>query len=166
MFHSLTARLTSVVPLAVAFVVFGACADAPTEVAPDAAALAMSRATANKPVQLEFAKCLADPENFVWHGTVTGDVQGGLTTVLTDLRIAGPIWHVRFDWIVSAGDQSFVADLNGILNTRTGAVVMSGRATEEFDYLAGAQVQERGQLVDPENSCFEGTIRVLPATAR
>jgi hypothetical protein len=99
----------------------------------------------------------------VWQGTVDGDVTGTLETRLTERRISGPIWHVRFDWIISAGDQSFVADLRGTLNNNTGAVVMNGTVVE--GYLLGARVHEEGQLVDGATLRFHGSLRLMPATA-
>lgn len=138
------------------------CADTPTTIEAGSAALSKAASAPNQPVRLEFAKCAV--VTGVWEGTVTGDIEGDLRTELTELRVTGPIWHVRFNWIISAGEQSFTADLRGILNTVTGRVVMNGRIVE--GYLAGAQVHEQGQLVDAENSCFVGTIRVMPATAR
>lgn len=137
------------------------CVDVPTATLPGDAALSEAATAPNQPVRLEFAKC-AIAEG-VWEGTVTGDIGGDLRTELTSLRITGPIWHVDFNWIVTAGEQSFVAALSGTLNTLTGRVVMNGTVIE--GYLAGAQVHEQGQLVDAENSCFVGTIRVMPATA-
>ena len=86
-----------------------------------------------------------------------------LTTRLTSLRVSGPIWHVRFDWIVHAGAQSFVADLGGILNTDTGRVVMDGTVVD--GWLRGARVHEEGQLVDSQTLHFVGTIRLMPASA-
>ena len=75
----------------------------------------------NEPVRLEFHKAISDPVGFVWTGSVSGDVSGGLTTRLTGLRVSGPVWHVRFDWIIDAGERSFVADLVGTLKTDTAA---------------------------------------------
>lgn len=136
------------------------CSDSPTAPPPD---VALSTADAPQhPVRLDFNKCLVDPAG-VWEGEVTGDVGGDLRTELTGLRIAGAIWHVRFDWVIDADDRSFVAALEGTLNTRTGAVVMNGRVID--GYLHGAQVHEQGQLVDAASSCFAGTIRIMPATA-
>lgn len=127
------------------------------------AAGATGAAASNEPLRLTFDKSISDPDNFVWTGTVSGDVSGSLTTRLTGLEISGPIWQVRFDWIIQAGEQSFVADLSGILNTNTGAVVMNGTVVDGF--LSGAQVHEEGQLVDPETLRFVGTIQIMPASA-
>jgi hypothetical protein len=125
------------------------------------AAAAQQAGAASAPVQLTFDKS-AISAGF-WQGTVAGDLSGSLTTVLTELRVAGPVWHVRFDWIVDAGGSSFVADLRGTLNTETGAVVMNGTVVDGF--LEGAQVHEKGRLVDPATLRFQGSIRLMPATA-
>lgn len=127
------------------------------------AAGAASASAANEPVRIGFDKSISDPTAFVWTGSVTGDVSGGLTTRLTGLRVAGPIWHVCFDWIIDAGAHSFVADLSGTLNTNTGRVVMNGTVVE--GWLSGAQVHEEGQLVDPAKLRFVGEIQLMPASA-
>ncbi len=103
----------------------------------------------------------------VWEGSVSGDVNGDLTTVLTACNgpnpCSGPIWHVEFDWIIDAGAESFTAHLSGVLNNETGAVTMDGTVVDGF--LQGAQVHEEGQLVNAATLRFEGSIRVMPATA-
>ena len=71
--------------------------------------------------------------------------------------------QVTFDWIITAGAESFTAHLSGVLNTQTGAVVMNGTVVDGF--LRGAQVHEVGQLVNPAALGFEGTISVMPSTA-
>ena len=125
-------------------------------------AVAVPAASAsNAPVRLGFDKAATGPG--VWNGTVSGDIEGSLETRLLDLEVAGPIWHVTFDWIVDAGPSSFTARLSGVLNTKTGAVVMNGNVVS--GYLLGAQVHEEGQLVDPATLEFAGSIRLLPATA-
>jgi hypothetical protein len=116
----------------------------------------------NGPVYLTFAK--ADPDgNYVWNGTVSGDIAGALETRLLAASQTNRILHVDFEWEVEAGAQSFLAVLSGTLDTQTGAVTMNGTIVE--GYLAGAQVHEEGQLVDPGNSGFEGTIAIFPASA-
>lgn len=115
------------------------------------------------PVRLTFDKTLVDPAG-VWQGTIGGDVDGDLTTVLTALEVSGAIWLVEFDWIVDTDDeQSFTAHLSGILNTNTGKVVMNGTVVE--GWLLGAQVHEEGQLVDAQTLQFQGTIRIMPQSA-
>ena len=113
------------------------------------------------PVRLTFDKVATGPG--VWHGTVAGDIDGGLTTDLLSLDTTGPIWHVTFDWVIDAGPSSFTARLSGVLNTTTGGVVMDG--TVVSGYLLGAQVHEEGQLVNPATIEFAGSIRLMPATA-
>jgi hypothetical protein len=122
-------------------------------------------ASASAPLQLTFEKESVAPG--MWEGTVSGDVDGDLTTFLTSCTgpdpCSGPIWHVEFDWIIDAGGESFTAHLSGVLNNVTGAVIMNGTVVDGF--LQGAQVHEEGQLVDAATLRFEGTIQVMPATA-
>lgn len=139
-----------------------------TPLAPDDARLARHATTA--PILLAFHK--TSVAEGVWEGTVwRGNVSGDLRTELTALRVAGPIWHVRFNWIIDVSGLSLVADLSGILNTNTGKVVMNG--TVASGDLAGAQVHEEGQLIEIEldeqgnivSTSFEGSIRIMQATA-
>jgi hypothetical protein len=127
------------------------------------AGAAAAPGTSNAPVRLDFDKTAVAPG--MWEGTVSGDFEGDLTTVLTSLRVAGPIWHVTFDWIIDADDPdySFIASLSGTLNPKTGKVVMNGTVVD--GYLLGAQVHEEGQLVDADTLQFQGAIRIMPATA-
>jgi hypothetical protein len=124
-----------------------------------------SPASASAPLGLTFEKESVAPG--VWQGSVSGDVDGGLTTVLTSCNgpnpCSGRIWHVEFDWIIDAGPESFTAHLSGILNNVTGAVIMNGTVVDGF--LQGAQVHEEGQLVNAATLAFAGTITVMPATA-
>lgn len=117
-------------------------------------------AAANDPVRISFEKSTSGPGT--WSGSVSGDVDGDLTTTLLSLTTTGVIWHVTFDWVVD-GDASFTARLSGTLNTSTGHVVMDGRVIEG-DYL-DAVVHEEGQLVDPATLHFQGLIRIMPATS-
>ncbi|MBI1296746.1 hypothetical protein GC175_17460 [bacterium] len=117
------------------------------------------RAQEDGAINLTFAKAAVDEG--VWEGTVGGDVEGNLHTVLLSADTSAPIWQVEFDWIIDADDKSFTARMSGTLNTETGAVAMQGEVIE--GWLLGAAVQEEGQLVDAETSAFEGTIRVVPS---
>ena len=122
-------------------------------------------ASAAAPLNLTFQKESVGAG--MWHGTVAGDIDGDLTSVLTGCTgpnpCSGRIWHVEFDWIIAAGAESFTAHLSGTLDTQTGQVVMNGTVVDGF--LLGAQVHEEGQLVNPATLGFEGTIRVMPSTA-
>ena len=117
-------------------------------------------AAASDPVLISFDKSTSGPGT--WSGSVSGDVEGDLTTTLLALTDTGAIWHVTFDWVVD-GDASFTARLSGTLNPSTGSVVMNGRVIEG-DYL-GAVVHEEGQLIDPATLHFQGLIRIMPATS-
>ena len=174
----LTTDTTCVVPAAAATRV-----DSPARVGFDDAEVADGASTAS--VELSFDSPF-DPTNpGVWVGTVAGDITGTLQTRMTDLQVSGPIWHARFEWTITAADtfasrpgapldvhssqttmttgQSFVADLSGVLNIETGAVVMNGTVVE--GYLLGAQVHEEGQLIDADTLRFQGTIQVTAAEA-
>lgn len=117
---------------------------------------------ANKPVRLSFEKCPSGEGT--WAGTVAGDVTGTLMTVLNSAEASDGILHVNFDWVVGAGTQSFTANLDGTLSTKTGRVVMNGTVVD--GWLEGARVHEQGRLApDLGENCFRGSIRVMPATA-
>jgi hypothetical protein len=115
---------------------------------------------ANDPVRLTFEKAAVAAG--VWEGTISGDIEGTLQSVLLTVDETGPIWHVTFDWIIGSGERSFTARLDGVLNTQTGAVVMDGTVND--GYLLGARVHETGQLVEAATSRFTGSITVFPAT--
>ncbi len=113
------------------------------------------------PLIWSFDKCLVDPLAGIWQGTAHGPTGGGeqLETQLTGLRQTDSVLHVDFDWQV--GD-TYLAQLSGILNLKTGAVVMNGLVANGEH--AGSRVHEEGQLYDAANQCFAGTIQVMPAT--
>ena len=118
-------------------------------------------ATASNALHLDFEKSIVDPAG-VWAGTVSGDIEGALRTELRSLTERGHLRLVTFDWIVDAGEESFVARLDGTLNTKNGRVAMRGRVIEGA-YL-GARVQEHGRLVDAATQTFRGSIRIMPAS--
>lgn len=124
------------------------------------------RAAAEPPVNLTFVKFEVPGPHppgvlAAWEGTVDGDFTGDLRTELRNAWPAGPnILHVEFDFIVSAGMNSFCTSLTGILNTKTGRVVMNGWVTDGSHL--GARVHEAGQQVpNPMTSQFEGIIRIM-----
>lgn len=111
------------------------------------------------PLIWSFDKCSVD--SGVWQGTAHGPTGTSepLETRLTALRQTDGVLHVDFDWYVG---ETYLAQLTGILNLKTGAVVMNGQVAE--GEYAGSQVHEEGQLYDAENQCFAGTIQVMPAS--
>ena len=91
------------------------------------------QAASSAPVRLTFSKSeLTTP--MVWQGTMTGDIVGTLQTRLLNLRVSGNIWHVEFDFLVTGANphQSFTARLTGILNLKTGKVVMNGTPIDGY----------------------------------
>lgn len=130
-----------------------------------AAPAASSASAANAPLQVNFVKHVVDPVNLVFEGSTSGAVTGSRTSRLVSLNnVSGPNYHITFDWIVSAGDQSFTARTTGIWNTLTGDVVMNGEIISS-GYLSGAQVHEQGHLVDPSTLTFAGFLQLMSATA-
>ena len=111
------------------------------------------------PLALSFEKCDPDRDS-VWQGSVSGDISADLTTSPTFVDDAQPVWQVAFDFVID-GEDPMKLHLEGTLNTNTGQVVMNGEVIEGA--LKGARVHEMGQLVDAEESCFEGSIRITPS---
>lgn len=126
-----------------------------------AAAPASNQGQAAKTLHLSFVKTANPFHEGVWQGTVSGDINGRLTTKLLAASGGGPVLDVRFDWIISAGAKSLTARMDGTLNLETGEVAMSGSVIQ--GYLLGARTSERGQLVDPKTSTFAGSILITPA---
>ena len=118
--------------------------------------LAGVRAQGDGDVNLTFQKAASGEGT--WAGTVDGDVQGNLETVLLTVDNSNPVWDVEFDWIIDAGDRSFTARMAGTLNSETGAVEMDGEVIN--GWMLGARVHEKGQMVDAETSAFEGVIQL------
>lgn len=102
----------------------------------------------------------------VWEGRVSGDIEGDLRTEFQDLRVAGPIWHVSFLWIIDGDDpsRSLTFEASGTLNTGTGRVVMNGTVVD--GWLMGARLHEEGQAQDPLGAEFHGVITIMRRTAR
>jgi len=127
--------------------------------APVALAGSATAAPQSAPLTWTFDKCAVGTG--AWQGTAHGPtgVAEPLQTQLTSSRQTDSVLQVEFDWHVGT---TYLAQLSGILNLKTGTVVMNGQVTE--GQYAGSQVHEEGQLYDPANSCFAGTIRVMPAS--
>jgi hypothetical protein len=122
---------------------------------------ATSASASDAPLRVTFDKHVVDAATFSFAGTTGGDAPGTLTSQLVAIeRVSGPVYHVTFDWFVTAGSHSFVARTSGIWNTKRGLVTMNGSVTS--GYLDGANVHEQGELVDPATLRFQGVIQVMP----
>lgn len=114
-------------------------------------------AAAQRPIVLEFEKQWAAPNYYV--GTVEGG--GTIEMWLFDKSVIGNTQHFRATVEVTSPSGSFAAAVRGQINFSTGRVVLNGTVTS--GWLAGAQVQEKSQLVDPDTGRFVGTIQIMPA---
>ena len=120
-----------------------------------------------KPLMLDYVKVESAPSSLNWFGNVTGDIDGNLETRVVGADQSGHILHIQTEWSVDAGTESFEAALVGILDTRTGRLVLNGEVTS--GYLAGAQVHDQGRMTgtDPTTggTVFTGFIRIMPGSA-
>ena len=104
--------------------------------------------------------------NCLWEGRVEGDVQGRVTIALRQVEspfeASNPVWHVRSRWKVEAASRgrSFKADLEGMVDWKTGASQLSGTITT--GWMKGAWVQEESRFVDGEP---KGVLRIIPSLA-
>ena len=99
-----------------------------------------------------FAGVSPDGANCVWQGSVDGATRGALTFELRQVedpsQAANPVWHVATHWSVEdpSNARSFDAQLEGMVDWRTGDFRLSGEITE--GWMKGAWVQEEGRFVD------------------
>jgi hypothetical protein len=153
-----TANLVAVCALFLA-----ACGDA-SPASPGAAALVVPAA----PIRMDYVKVETAAGSLNWLGHVSGDVNGGLETRVVAASQSGHILHIRTQWSVDAGAQSFEASLDGTLDTATGALLLNGEVTR--GYLAGARAHTEGRLTGTDTgtggTVFEGFLRIMPASAR
>jgi hypothetical protein len=119
------------------------------------------------PILMDYVKVETGPGSLNWLGSVSGDVIGALETRVVGASQSGHILHIQTKWSVDAGAESFEADLDGTLDTKTGRLLLDGAVMS--GYLAGARVHDEGQLTgtDPSTSgsVFEGFLRIMPGSA-
>lgn len=154
-------RRTVLLPFACALVLPG-CREAEPASPEMAAVLAPA-----SPLMLDYVKVESAPNSLNWFGGVTGDIDGGLETRVVGAEPSGHILHIRTEWSVDAGAQSFEAELAGTLDTKTGRLLLNGEVTS--GYLAGAQAHNQGRLTgtDPTTggTVFTGFLRIVPGSA-
>jgi hypothetical protein len=114
---------------------------------------------AQRPIILDFEKAWAAPDYYV--GTVDGG--GTIEMWLSDKRVIGNTQYFDATVAVDASGGAFTAFVSGQITFSTGRVVLNGTVTS--GWMAGAQVQEESQLIDPATFSFTGTIQVMPASS-
>lgn len=120
-----------------------------------------------QPLMLDYVKVESAPNSLNWFGGVTGDINGTLETRVVGAEQSGHILHIRTEWSVDAGAESFQAALDGTLDTKTGRLLLDGDITS--GYLAGARAHNQGRLTgtDPVTggTVFTGFLRIMPGSA-
>ncbi len=115
----------------------------------------------------KFAGVSADGISSVWEGSIDGAARGRIRVELHQVEgpteAASPVWHVVSHWSVDdpSGARSFEAELEGMVDWRTGATRLSGVITQ--GWMKGAWVQEHGRFVNGDAS---GTLAIAPQVAR
>jgi hypothetical protein len=126
------------------------------------AGAAAAAPAANAPVEVTFVKTAVDGVPGYYAGT-TGD-GGAIEMWVSNSRVTGSMQHFDVTLRASLSDgRSFTAMLKGTFNFSTARTLLTGVVTE--GWLAGAQVRERGALVDDDPLTFEGTLWLMPASA-
>lgn len=121
--------------------------------------VAAPAAAAQQPIILEFEKQWAGPDYYV--GTIDGG--GTIEMWLSDNNIKGKTHHFSATVDVTLPGRSFSAHVSGHYTFSTGQVVLTGTVTS--GWLAGAQVLEQSQLIDPTTGSFVGTVHINPASS-
>ncbi len=121
----------------------------------------------HQPLRLTFHNVLAgvvkDSGSSVWEGWTNGSVRGRLRLELQQVEspfeAAKPVWHVRARWTVDgvSNARSFVAELEGMVDWKTGVTHLDGAITA--GWMKGAWVQGEGQFV---NGDMSGVLRIAP----
>ncbi len=138
-----------------------ACGESANLVAPD-----ISASVSPVPLRFDYVKVEDGAGVFTWTGSVSGDITGSLTTQVVGVRWAGPIAHLSTIWTVT-GTYSFVAQLDGTLDTRSGKLRLNGEVTSGA--YEGAQIRTAGLLTDgvvgTSVTTFEGSGQLMSGSA-
>lgn len=115
-------------------------------------------------VQLPFEAAFAGASDAssIWAGQVRGQPGGRVRLLLhqveSPLAAANRVWHVEARWAVEESPtRSFTAELEGMVDWRTGVTRLGGVVTS--GWMKGAWVQQTGQVV---NGDMTGTLQVSP----
>lgn len=108
-----------------------------------------------------FAGVSPDGSGCLWTGNVTGAARGALTLEIRQVEgpedAARPVWHVVTHWSVrdSVGGRSFEAELEGMVNWRTGIAQLEGTITS--GWMEGAWVAQDGRV---RNGDLSGSLEI------
>ena len=100
-------------------------------------------------------------------GFVGGDATGSFAGQILGFNpiAKGNIFQLEALYVVTAGEQSFVAHIQGKQNNQTGEGVLNGVVTD--GWLAGSPVHVEFDVIECPQSpfgCFQGTIQVMSAS--
>jgi hypothetical protein len=97
----------------------------------------------------------------VWYGTASGGVTGNVTieALNNPPQVLRGTWVGTTRWQVVAGNNSFVAEMQGKINSYNGVLIMRGKVIDGTN--AGAQISAQGQVIAINPHRFAGTIRVV-----
>ena len=139
--------------------------------APSTSAITATQTQRNaRPVEVTFTKWVTVFPDMA--GFTGGDVDGTFEGEVLDRTALdnGVIvqLNARYQVIDPTGLHSFTAIIQGTQNNQTRSAVLNGVVTE--GWLAGSQVHVNFDVVRPcefgsSNTCFRGTIRVMPGSA-
>jgi hypothetical protein len=118
-----------------------------------------SASASSEPILIPFEKHWVGPGHYV--GTAGNG--GSIEMWVSNSSVTGSMQH--FDVTISATVPagSFTAVLDGTFNFSTAKTLLNGTVTQ--GWLAGAQVHESGRLVGLDPLTFDGTLRLMPASA-
>jgi hypothetical protein len=142
----------------------------PTAPSASAAITANQQPGSARPVEVTFTKWITSYPAMAGRtgGAVAGTFEGEVLRrtpfdngVIVELE-------ARYGVIDPGGHHSFTAIIQGKQNNQTGTAVLNGVVTE--GWLVGAQVHVNFNVISPcadgtSNTCFQGTITVMPGSA-
>jgi len=123
------------------------------------------------PARLRFTSAFAgvapDGQSLVWEGGVEGATRGRARLELRQVEgpaeAANPVWHVVAHWTVTdaSGTRSFTAELEGMIDWRSGTSRLGGVITS--GWMRGAWAQQEGRFV---NGDVSGSLAINPPPTR
>ena len=121
----------------------------------------ITRADDHGPLSITFEKCWTGDK---YEGEVDGDCGSGTVTfTFVSAPWGTSVLHFTGEYTIETAECSFKAVCGGILDTRTGHIVLNGVVTEvTYGQDLGARVQVRAQATDG-GACSHGTMTITPS---